>query len=800
MAFTHKSPAAHRHYAVAYSYSTCPFTSVNFSANEVSIVNSSTAGTTYYNRLSSYDLADGTSSSGLTSTSASKVSNWTGFNRTDSSSFSQSGSSKVERNYSKYAETDTSSKARAEGYTRSQTFQNNTGTATSGETGGGFENRFGSATERDLFGDFEQGQSIYSTTQKTFNRLYTDGSQTNGAQFITSDYEFGRTLRQANETSGDSTYSSTKTFRVDNNGNVNETITGTSITGSYEITPQKQIIATQFTQDTGGWYLGYSTETTSTSASYSSFSSDLLETVSSSYSFKTTHFNDTLDWSSTSTFDTYTTEYVTITEDIGLTYFISTIYGGAGFISGGITLDNQVVTGATTTSIYSLSISQPTNFNSFSYQNYLAAVTGGIDRDTFSFSTSDITYDGIIDTTVSIVTTSTSNIGDPLDFGRSSISANVFTSYTTSSTSYGKRTGNGLYLTVTNSTRANSQSTTYSGYTTFTANLTTNFFNESGLTTEQKVWSAAGVSTWNTLVYAGQSDSAGTRSVTNTSKNTSWSVQPEQYGSGFFLKKNITKDIITYDKGPQGGIQNKTSSDISGAVRNFRTISIADQVITTSTYTSPAATINITANSAKSSSYTISGGLALGLELKLNRYLTFFPDEKYGDIVSSIDSMQYSYSFDENGQSIIRFTSTGKYSTSGTATDGSSRRTTQSFSSELLGMAKVGLGAAYGNGQLTEPFFNYYYYNKGIFGGQNFTDREGVLRYNSASPPYTLYAFGSDSSSLISLDAANTSNLNISRSTSLPANSVIFAALSTYVRVPDYVFYQRNYETIDRKQ
>jgi len=787
MAFTHYSPQAGRHYATAYSYSTSPPTARVFSANSQSLTN--TLGTTYYTRESTYDAQVGTSNSNITSVNESKQTSFDNALATTTSSFTNIEVNSRSSNYSEAGESSTDSYEGQEGDTKNDTLYS------SGVTGGEVTTRTRYFTEKRINNDLEYGETYSSVSQESFTRTFSNGSGNGGGVSVTSYTEKGLTQSQVNETSGDSTYSSTKSIIVQRPENSPDpTITGTSITGSYAINTFGIVIATELGTSSQAWFEYFSTETSMTSLSYSSLSSNQLETVSSSYEVKTTILNYDSFWDSTSTYDCYLTEQETITERIGPRYPISTIHGGAAFISGGVILDNNVVTGATTTSIYSVSISQPTIFNSYSYQNYLQPTTGNINIGIRSFSTGDITQGGFVGTTVTILTTSTSEIADPLDFGRSSISAKVFTSYTTSSFTLGVRTGNGEYITQTTSSRAQRNPTTFSGYSTITADITTGYFSDSVWTSDQKLATVYAEGTWETLVSAGNADT-GTRSNSNTNKVTAWTVQPERYQSGYFsIVGSPFLGVITYDKGPQGGIQYEKSSDISGAVRDSRSITIADQIITSTTYTTPAATGNITGNTAESNSYTNSAGLALGLELKLNRYLTYFPHERYGNIVSSIDSMQYSYSDEGIGSSIIRFSSTGIYSTTKTGTAGSSLNT-QSFSSELLGLAKIGLGAVYTDGQKIVPVIG-----GGIFGGQKFTNKEGAFTYPSVFPPHTLTIFGSNSSSLISIDSIDSENLSPARSSTLPSDSVIFNAQSSFVAVTRPNFNRSNYVTIDRKQ
>jgi len=500
----------------------------------------------------------------------------------------------------------------------------------------------------------------------------------------------------------------------------------------------------------------------------------------------------------------YTTETELATERIGKTYGLSTIHGGAAFISGGDTLDNGVITGATYGSTFSAPlVSQPTDFNTVSRHYYQG------DSQTATLTTWKATFesDDVVNTltsttsVLSILTTTSSELTETVDFGRLTSSAKVFTDITAYDIYVEEVTSSGESYYSTTSSFGNAKSTVFSGYTTITFNRSRSYAGIDGFSTFTWLSNIFSDTTYETYFYVGDQNTEFQSRITEKETiGTSQRKAQSATDTGFITSINISNKIITLDKGRQGGVQYEKSSDVSGAVRSTRSMTIADEVITSTTYTTPAATINITGNTAESNSYTYSAGLALGLELKLNRYLTYFPHEIYGDIVSSIDSMQYSYSDEGIGSSIIRFSSTGIYSTTKTGTAGSSLNT-QSFSSELFGIVKPGLGAVYEEGQRTvlkvsdnTPFFGYLNPTI-ILGGQKFTDETGIFEYRAVAPPYSFYAFGSTDSSLITQNTTDVTSVeHPERSISLPANSVIFNPRSTYLYVGE------GQKTYDRNQ
>jgi hypothetical protein len=400
---------------------------------------------------------------------------------------------------------------------------------------------------------------------------------------------------------------------------------------------------------------------------------------------------------------------------------------------------------------------------------------------------------------ISILTTTSSGLTETVDFGRLTSSAKVFTNITAYDFYYeeGNSRGQSYYSTTTSF--ADNKSTVFSGYTTTTFNRSRSYVGIDGFSTFTWLSNVFSNTTYETRFNVGdQNTGLQSRITYKETVGASQRKAQSATATGFLTYIDYSNKIITLDKGRQGGVQYEKSSDVSGAVRSTRSMTIADEVITSTTYTSPAATINITGNTAESNSYTYSAGLALGLELKLNRYLSYFPNERYGDIVSSIDSMQYSYSDEGIGSSIIRFSSTGIYSTTKSGTAGSSLNT-QSFSSELFGIVKPGLGGVYAEGQRTAlkaSYFDAMFESpKAILGGQKFTDETGIYEYGSQNPPYSFYAFGSSDSSLITQAIGDIiTGSDTLRTISLPAQSVIFNPVSSFLVAAG------NAQTYDRNQ
>jgi hypothetical protein len=164
--------------------------------------------------------------------------------------------------------------------------------------------------------------------------------------------------------------------------------------------------------------------------------------------------------------------------------------------------------------------------------------------------------------------------------------------------------------------------------------------------------------------------------------------------------------------------------------------------------------------------------------------MSFFPGGRYGSIFTQFESMPYHLSLEEGGESIIQFTTTGKYSTGDTES-----RATQSFSSALKGIVEVQLGNAFPNGtgvRILSTNGNGFSSSQAIHGGAKFTDAEGIYVYSGYTPIQSIYAFGSNGSSLISQGSTAFDNSFSYGTITLPANSMIFVP-NTTVLVADSI-------------
>jgi hypothetical protein len=817
MAFTHYTPTAQRIYGEEYSYSTgIPNASSIFSRDySVTNTNGATRSQTYVDKqVRSYD-SDGSYESRFFTRSSSGLDGSNGAEYDYGKSYSSTESFYEFDNYLSSSLTGSGENGSTSSYASQATGEGQS------YAGGGAFGQTASSVSTEL-SQFNSTYIVYTTSRsasRSSSASYTiqtgDGDGNTGVSNVNlnggfSSYyylESGRTVTQSagntqvvstsiSSSSGYTTTDNTRVIPPQSDG----TVTGTSSTqfgrgASYRI-------ATALSTYT--YNNGYpSTVTTSKSFSYSSSSSNLIETESSSYSVKTT----TRDFYSPNytyvrSSEQYTTESEVATERAGKTYGLYTIHGGAGYISGGDTLDNGVITGATYGSIFSAPlVSQPTEFNTVTKHYYQG------DSQTLTLTTWRASYasDDVVNTliqtssNISILTTTSSGLTETVDFGRLTSSAKVFTNITAHDFYYGEGNSRGQSYYSTTTSFADNKSTVFSGYTTTTFNRSRSYVGIDGFSTFTWLSNVFSNTTYETRFNVGdQNTGLQSRITYKETVGASQRKAQSATATGFLTYIDYSNKIITLDKGRQGGVQYEKSSDVSGAVRSTRSMTIADEVITSTTYTSPAATINITGNTAESNSYTYSAGLALGLELKLNRYLSYFPNERYGDIVSSIDSMQYSYSDEGIGSSIIRFSSTGIYSTTKSGTAGSSLNT-QSFSSELFGIVKPGLGGVYAEGQRTAlkaSYFDAMFESpKAILGGQKFTDETGIYEYGSQNPPYSFYAFGSSDSSLITQAIGDIiTGSDTLRTISLPAQSVIFNPVSSFLVAAG------NAQTYDRNQ
>jgi len=816
MAFTHYTPTAQRIYGEEYSYSTGIPTQSSIFSRDYSVTDTrgATRSETFADtQVVSYD-ASGSYESRFFTRSSSGLNSYNDPEYNFGATYSSTESFYEFDNYLSSSLTGSGENGSTSSYATQATG------AGQNYAGGGAFGQTGSSVYTEL-AQFNSTYRVYTTSlsaSRSSSASYTiqtnDGDGNTGVSNVNlngaySSYyylESGRTVTQSagNTQVVSTSLSSSSGYTTTNNTRVIPAQSdGTEEGDSYTQGGQGATYRIATALSTYTYNNGYpSTVTTSKSFSYSSSSSNLIETESSSYSVKTTtrDFNSP-NYTYVRSSERYTTESELATERVGKTYGLSTIHGGAAYISGGDTLDNGVITGATYGSIFSAPlVSQPTDFNTISrhyYQGDSQTLTLTRWRDSYK---SDDVVNTLIQTfsELSILTTTSSELTETVDFGRLTSSAKVFTNITANDFYYEEGNSKGYSYYSTTSSFANNKSTVFSGYTTTTFNRSRSYVGIDGFSTFTWLSNVFSNTTYETNFNIGDQNTGFQSRITyKDTVGTSQRKAQSATQTGFVTSINYSNKIITLDKGRQGGVQYEKSSDVSGAVRSTRSMTIADEVITSTTYTSPAATINITGNTAESNSYTYSAGLALGLELKLNRYLSYFPHERYGDIVSSIDSMQYSYSDEGIGSSIIRFTSTGKYSTTKTGTAGSSLNT-QSFSSELFGIVKPGLGEVYEEGQRTalkaayfETVFQPPIY---ILGGQKFTDETGIFEYGSQSPLYSFHAFGSSDSSLITQAIGDIiTGSDTVRTISLPAQSVIFNPVSSFVIVgTDAQTYDRN--------
>jgi len=799
MAFTHISPRDRRHYPIAYSTASAPRTFGTFSRREESVLTSNSSATTESGVTRIFTLSDEGS---FLSTDASTSRNFLTSNASGTLQSSSTADSNLSSNHAGREGAKTGSELRLQSYKYSASSRSTSSTKSA------------LASTKELFESSSYNSRTSSgETFYTSNSYTTRGSDETGGTYEVAEsfYEgitrsilsifFSSRARAGTQIS----YTSSRSYesgytRTNNNGGSTLSPYSTSDSGS-DVSDNFYVeqIRTSAGTTTVSRYL-YQTETVETDISYSILSTDLLHTVSSFYSIRTTKFKTTDEPLYTEvTLDSFLQEDETLTEFISSSYRISTIHGGGAFIVGGDVLGNEIVTGASASSVAYILRTQPTEFNSFSSEFYQGAsgnVTLTIGEILSSFDAEWTTTSTTEDTRIVSSTVSTDLTAD---FGISTNEIKVLTSETFSSTYQETTTrSNGNYGTTTR-VYTNSTTVPFYGYTSTITEFSTRYLDSS----TEGFKSITYYSSYLTMTDFAQlvRFSSSTTNSTKTVKLTSFIKRnlPLSVGwTGGYRTSILYRSFITFDKGLQGGIQYESASDISDAVRSFYPVTVADQEMTTSTMTSPAVTMNLTVNSAKSNSY-LSGLLPLGLDISLNRYMSFFPIDGYRSIFSTVgdSDMQSNYvlDYEEDGSSLIFLTSTGEYLTSAGATSGSeTSKTVKTFSSVLNGLAKIQQGQVYDNGKKTIAKILSFASNRSIFGGQKFTDREGFIIYPSKSPPLSLYVFGPDSSSLLTQESTDIAFYNSERTSSLPANSVVFAPTTTFAYASDRII------TYDRSQ
>ncbi len=813
MAFTHDIPYAVRNYPIAYSTSTALATTSFFDKTEAS-----TSRTIDFNRTSekgstilrSFDDSVGVyTESSLTSISDSIFTSGTNtrninFELRESNTFSSEGRTE----YSKTTSSATFSEFSTRSYNRSAAQYSLSYTQTSSATGISlFDSSLSSFRIENRYTSTESN----SGTRRTFD---TDGNSGEEDTYFyegetkTSFFESSRkTERDGSSLKITTSSSSASGLTRTDNGTDGDTIVGDDDNDGDEYETTTQFYTASILTSSGErtlFFEGFSriTATTSVAKSYSLLSSDLLQTISSSYSLKTTSVtaNSYIDI----TYDSFVAETQTLTNYTDRSYRVSTIHGGGAFIVGGETLGNLVVTGASLETTFSSTRSQPTDFNTYTSQAYTegsGSVT--ITEGSVGFSSTDATITTRISSQDTQILASFVSTNETVDFGRSTNTIRVLTSRTFSSYFNSTTISAGFFVGTVTESYSNSTTVEFSGFTTALTNGSSGYLGSDGFETYSSIEMYSTMTTFPYVV--GFLNSSSYDDI--TLEVTRGVARSLPYSDSFKGFRSIMPRVsyLTYDKGVQGGIQYESSSDISNVVRSFYPVSVADEVITTATMTSPAATVNLSVNSAQSNSY-FSAGLPLGLNISLNRYMSFLPiDGSYGSIFSTVgdseSSSNYVINYEDDGSSLVRFTSTGKYSTSqlvGSNQD-STGKTTQSFSSVLDGLVKIQQGQQYDNGKKTIGKFTIApnYQNRPIYGGQKFTNREGLIIYQNPNPPKSFYVFGKNNSSLITQDSTDTGDIYKSGTLSLPANSVVFDHFSSFITAANLVNLPATY---DRRQ
>ncbi len=252
-----------------------------------------------------------------------------------------------------------------------------------------------------------------------------------------------------------------------------------------------------------------------------------------------------------------------------------------------------------------------------------------------------------------------------------------------------------------------------------------------------------------------------------------------------------------------GGYQYETTdaNAISDAARKYRTVSIGDQIITTTTYTNKNLKNSVTErtiNSFDTNSYASSYALPLDLCLKLNKYYTFLPTGHYGNFYTNLATTKYtdggmiatvsdsnvSFEYYEDDVSLVKYTYTSEYTTTGgkSNTNGTTTITgTKSLYSSLNGKVQVGLGAKFDGGTKTKYYVGNPRFQLGGYaiGGQVFTDQQGFSVIGGF--PYDSYMFDSSGSTLIEGSSESVAD-SWQKTVSIQPNAMMFRNRTTLVK------------------
>jgi len=673
----------------------------------------------------------------------------------------------------------------------------------------------------------EQGRTVYSsynsslttntdetyrTTNRTFGEGYTEVSSTKSGYGYTSVKDGGSTRFSvsfftsyfSSSNTGISTFYTT----IDGTGvfttrpnSFSKLETGggtpTSVEQTYNFQPETITQRTAF--ETTTRLIGKrKTETATTSSTYTSFAGSFTDTAS--FSFKTT------ETTSTSTADQtiyiMSADTVTLTNIPFGTYLNYAVLGGAYFGTGGTTLENGLIKSASTATSIKAAFKQPILEQSMSH----GAVSV---NETNTFSTIGISSTtGLTTSTVVTSSTKKSGIGattttytNSVDFGKDVTTGLVFTESTYRSNFFTTSEVNIAFITTTSTTtRRNGFTYTLLDY----ENVQTSFESLYVGSDDYEIYTYTGSPSLPNITVTNLS---AYEFITNETRSNygatyRWIKNPSQPSNHliFVNQTRYGKSLITFDKISGNGVQYKTSSDLSGAIRGSKNVTIADEKITTTTteYTDSENPLILTVNTGESGSYE-SCGLPLVSAQSLNRYATFLPQDGYGDMAFEIYDSELSRSSGrihlskiKAGSSIARYTKEITYSTSNS--NGSNTITADTV---LNGLIKIEVGENSSDELQNATPITYNLSSQGFFGGFAFTDKPGLLA-NFYGIPTTFALFDKDGSTSFQEDFSNYRSPILSSGgnwkITLPDGAMLFQDLTTLPRQSrgTYIF--------DRKQ
>ncbi len=536
------------------------------------------------------------------------------------------------------------------------------------------------------------------------------------------------------------------------------------------------------------------TATEKVNVSYPAKSSNLLSTVVSFYEIRTTISSYNGAYQTVSK-DGFTTDKQTITNTPVGTYGEFTVHGEASFLKGGVRLSNGFVSGASLTDkLTELYITQPPLNQAISYEIYVPSV--GETQKTGNAITNLTQPHSIIGYTSSEGTKIYSDFTDyshPVNFNDTESRGYVYDSSTFRSYYYDYKTTNRKRTTTNTEDDGFGGSYNVQGYF---PDVTTENFTRSGsdgvidvslLTTYWKegnsvrgYFQRSNTKPRGHTIYESFLSKVGSPSVTQTA----------EFGVGTRYR-NAT--LITLDKGEEGGIQYKSSSDISGAIRGSKNATIAHEYVTTTVLSQSA---NVTVNTAASNSYEsichpILGRTNFRAGYKLNRYATFLPsDEYYGDIYTHIKGFGYNsdlgnaeFIHEADGSSVIKYAKNfslfstnsvnkGSMASQNAATLGMS----SSSHTNLKGLIKIQKGGNDANLRRTRLIETGN--GRGYFGGFVFTNDKGIVA-NGGGIPYSFKACDANNSSIINIGLPDLGDYSNIKTKTIPANAMIFLNQTT---------------------